>query len=130
MNDWLRVVITVGVITSSMKLTIPITGPDVTRGVEVTHHVSREAAIEAEAHYRAEFSHKDTWYEDWMEWSGRFTRTVLLVHGNTVELLTFRPKTKKVTKEVDEPDGETAVLQEVKPETIPVGNWKISDPKK
>ncbi len=81
----------------------------------VTAHESREAAIKAEADYRAhprgvdcyggQGNCVDTWENSFMEWSAKYTRGVYLVHNLRVEQLTFKPKLKKVTKVVEEPAG-------------------------
>jgi hypothetical protein len=84
----------------------------------VTLHVSRADAIAAEQKYR--LTHSLHWIEEYMEWGGKFWRgPVLLVHGMTVETLTFKPKTKMVTKAVEEPDGEEPVITPVENEPKP-----------
>ena len=107
MNKWLRI----AVISSCTVSYMPPGGTFYRQHATVTLHDSRGSAIEAEVEYRAKNYHVDSWKESWMEWSGDFTRGVFLVHGETVEQLTFEPKTKPIVKTVQEPDGETPVTR-------------------
>lgn len=122
MNDWLRIAIVSSCITSYMSVGLltptPNLQPRCSQRAVVTVHASRGDAIDAEREYRVKSAAGSTeWSENWMEWSGKFTRGVFLVHGKTVEQLTFKPKTKTVTKSVEESDGELPVLELVEPVT-------------
>lgn len=120
MNNWLRIAIVSSCITSYMSGSIGLVPTTVTSSflprcsqrAVVTVHKSRGDAIDAELEYRG--GHEgNAWSEKWMEWSGDLTRGVFLVHGNTVEQLTFKSKTKSVVKTVQEPDGEEVVIETV-----------------
>jgi hypothetical protein len=122
--NWLRVIATSACITSFITAdAFPGRQPSERCSVtfSFTAHASREEAIEAEVAYRKASSHGSAWRENWMEWSGRYQRGVVLVHGESVEELTFEPKTKTVTKTVEEPDGERPVTKAIPkmPSTLP-----------
>jgi len=113
--DWIRVVI-ISSITSHMGELGR--SPHVSATPTVTLHASRADAMEAERADRGKRSvgfrsqGADEWSESYMEWSGSFARTVILIHEGKVERMTWKPRTKVVTKAVEEPDGEELVAGE------------------